>query len=195
MMNTRRWMLCWMLVASAAPAALAAEPTTSPSSEQVKAAYERFRSLEGEWRARSTMGWTSGTEYRLLGRATVVMGISSFDDAPPERDMATAIHRDGERLLLAHYCEAGNQPRLVATRIAADGSEVEFEFLDGTGMSSRDEGHMDRAVFRFLDDGRFTSRWTWYQGGEERWMEEITYERSVTEDEAVIPAAGEPSHH
>jgi hypothetical protein len=178
-----------MLVAAAAPAAAGTEAATNPSSEQVEAAFARFRSLVGEWRARSTVGWTSRTEYRLLGRGTVVMAISSFDDAPPERDMASAVHRDGGRLLLTHYCEAGNQPRLVATRIAPDGSEVEFEFLDGTGMASREAGHMDRAVFRFLDDGRFTSRWTWYQGGEERWMEEVIHERAPSGGPEPPPAA------
>ncbi|HUO86055.1 MAG TPA: hypothetical protein VM617_01585 [Thermoanaerobaculia bacterium] len=180
---------------AAGPAMAITEPATGPSAEQVEAAFERFRALEGEWRARSTMGWTSRSEFRLLGRGTVVLAIASFDDAPRERDMASAFHRDGGRLLLTHYCEAGNQPRLVATRIAADGREVEFEFLDGTGMSSRDAGHMDRAVFRFLDDGSFTSRWTWFQGGEERWMEAITYLRTAAPVTREPSQPEESSHH
>lgn len=173
-------LLVSILVFHSTPVIAAAGGEPAPSPERVERAFERFRGLVGDWRARSTKGWTSRSEYRLLGRGTVVMAISSFDDAPPERDMASAIHRDGGRLLLTHYCEAGNQPRLVATRISPDASEVEFEFLDGTGMESRDEGHMDRAVFRFLDGDRFTSRWTWYKGGRESWMEEITYVRGST---------------
>jgi hypothetical protein len=36
---------------------------------------------------------------------------------------------------------------------------------------------MDKAVFRWLDDDHYSSRWTWYEGGQERWMEEILLER------------------
>lgn len=174
-----RWTISLLLALALAtvprPAGAASEPAPPP--DLVERAYERFRGLVGHWRGESTAGWASSTEYRLFGRGTAVLGLSSFDDAPPERDMATAVNRDGDRLLLTHYCEAGNQPRLVASRISEDAREVEFVFLDGTGMASRDEGHMDRAVFRFLGRDRFTSRWTWYQAGEETWMEEIEYHR------------------
>lgn len=166
-----------ILLAGWARPTAAGQTVGSPPAELVERAYERFRGLVGDWRATSTKGWGSRSEYRLLGRGSVVLAISSFDDAAPERDMASAVHRDGERLLLTHYCEAGNQPRLVATRISSDAREVEFHFLDGTGMRSRDEGHMDRVVFRFVDENRFTSRWTWFQGGRESWMEEIIYVR------------------
>ena len=36
---------------------------------------------------------------------------------------------------------------------------------------------MDKVIFRFLEDDRVTSRWTWYQDGKESWMEEIVYTR------------------
>jgi hypothetical protein len=87
--------------------------------------------------------------------------------------MATAIHMDGERLVLTHYCVARNQPRLVATDISDDGRRIVFTFLDGTGMASRDTGHMDKAVFELIDDDHYTTHWTWYSKGEERWMEKI----------------------
>ena len=84
---------------------------------------------------------------------------------------------DGDRLLLTHYCVAKNQPRLMATEFSANGDTVTFTFLDGTGMKSRDVGHMDKVRMVFLDDDHFTSQWTWYQTGKEDWMEEILNER------------------
>jgi hypothetical protein len=30
---------------------------------------------------------------------------------------------------------------------------------------------------RFHDDGTMSSKWTWYQNGQEQWMEEIQYRR------------------
>ena len=38
--------------------------------------------------------------------------------------------------------------------------------------------YVDRnSVFEFGEDGRLSSRWTWYQAGSERWLETITLER------------------
>lgn len=140
-------------------------------------AFEHFRSLEGEWRTESTKGWRGRMKFRSLARGTVVLGLSEFDDATPDRAMAVVFHLDGDRLLLTHYCEAGNQPRLVATRASRDLREIHFEFLDGTNLASRDEGHMDRVIYRFEGRDRYRSHWTWYQGGEETWLEEILYVR------------------
>ncbi len=36
---------------------------------------------------------------------------------------------------------------------------------------------MDKALYHLVDADHFSSRWTWYEGGTERWMEEITFER------------------
>ena len=188
----------FLLLAGAVPVA-AGEAEAAPSPELVARVFERFRGLAGSWRGSSTKGWTGSSEFRPLARGTVVLSLSEFDDAPPERAMASAVHVDGGRLVLTHYCEAGNQPRLVAAAITPDAREVEFRFLDGTGMASRDEGHMDRAVFRFHGPDRFDSRWTWYQDGRETWLEEITYVREETAAAApaTAPAADRPAgdHH
>ena len=77
--------------------------------------------------------------------------------------------------MLTHYCAARNQPRLEATEISEDGATIRFTYRDATGIATRDEGHMDQALIRILDGGRFSSKWSWYADGEESWMEDITY--------------------
>ena len=72
----------------------------------------------------------------------------------------------------------------MATDVADGGRRVTFSYLDGTGLPSRDHGHMDQAVFRFLDADRFTAQWTWYQEGSEQWMEEIEHRRLAELEEA-----------
>jgi hypothetical protein len=73
---------------------------------------------------------------------------------------------------------AKNQPRLRATRIADDLGEIEFTFLDGTNLPSRDKGHMDRCVIKLDSADAYRSRWTWYQDGKESWMEDIEHRRA-----------------
>ena len=148
---------------------------TKITSELAKKGFERFKSLEGKWLGKSTKGWTEEVSYRTIAGGSVVVA-NSFD-AHPNETMLTMYHLDGERLMLTHYCVAKNQPRLVATSISEDAKEMTFTFLDGTNLPSRDKGHMDKFVIKFVNENTITSQWTWYQNGKESWMEEIKLER------------------
>ena len=155
--------------------ALAFLATVSLSASPASDLFERMKSLSGEWRGKSTKGWTDTMKVDVIAGGSVVR-MTSFD-AHPGETMQTMLHLDGDRLILTHYCVAKNQPRLVAARIAPDLHSATFEFLDGTGMASRDAGHMDKVLYELTDQDHFTSRWTWYSKGEERWMEQIEHER------------------
>jgi hypothetical protein len=164
--------LATLALALAAPAALADPPAAA-----ARTAFARFQSLEGTWRGKSTRGWEEETTYRTIAGGSAVLA-TSFD-AHPRETMATVFYLDGDALGLTHYCVARNAPRLRATRIEDGGRTVHFSFVDGANLRSRDQGHMDSVVFRFRDDGTVTSRWTWYQDGKQRWMEEIERRRVV----------------
>ena len=47
----------------------------------------------------------------------------------------TVFHLDGDRLILTHYCMAGNQPRMQATSYDAKKGEIRFQFLDATNLA------------------------------------------------------------
>jgi hypothetical protein len=144
--------------------------------ELSRAAFERFKGLAGSWEGKSTKGWEETLRYEVIAGGSAVLETSV--DAHPGETMATAFHMDGDVLMLTHYCVARNQPRLVATAFEEGGRRVVFTFRDGTNIPTRDKGHMDRAVFTFETPDRVTSRWSWYQDGEEKWMEEIVQTRS-----------------
>ena len=151
---------------------------TSPESENARAAraaFERLRAMEGVWRGESTRGWKEDLTFETIAGGSAVME-TSFD-AHPGETMVTLFHRNGDALELTHYCVAGNQPHLKATGFEDEGRKVTFTFVDAGNLSTRDKGHMDKAVFRFEDADRVTARWTWYQDGRESWMEEIRLNR------------------
>jgi hypothetical protein len=152
------------MLAALAFAALAAQP----------ALFTRLLALEGDWIGRSTRGWTERTHFRVIARGTALLETGDSGAGAPS-PMATVFVVDGDRVLLTHYCEAGNHPRLQAA--ASDAGEASFTFLDATNLPSRDRGHMDRVRFRFLSRDRFTEQWTWFEEGKEGWMEEIEFHR------------------
>lgn len=155
-------------------------PQTIVTAADARSAFERFKKLEGKWRGRSTNGWEEVVNYKTIAKGSVVVA-NSFD-AHPNETMLTMYYLDQDRLMLTHFCVARNQPRLVATQITDEGKTITFTFLDATNLASRDRGHMDKLVFRFVDDGHAVSRWTWYQDGKERWLEEIRLERLPAAD-------------
>ena len=156
----------------------------SPRSDQAsreraspaKEAFERLKAFHGSWVGKSTRGWEEVITFKTIAQGSAVHE-SSFD-AHPNETMATMYYLDGDRLLLTHYCVSQTQPRLRAEAFEEGGRRVTFVFVDGGNMESRDKGHMDKVVIRFIDDDHFTAQWTWYQNGKERWLEEVRYERS-----------------
>jgi hypothetical protein len=75
----------------------------------------------------------------------------------------TMFYLDGDRLLLTHYCDAGNRPRMAA-RVSPDGKTVEFDFIDVAG--STQFGHMNHAVFTIIDQNHHTEDWTYLMPGD-----------------------------
>jgi hypothetical protein len=157
------------------------------------AAFERIKKLEGTWQSKSTKGWEERQQYRLIAKGTAVVSQSmtapsayaSRADTAPNAPMLTVFHMDGDHLLLTHYCEAGNQPRMIATAVEDGGRTVRFVFLDATNMASRTVGHMHAVVITFVDDNNFNEQWSWYENGKEQWMETV-------HNELMPAAAGQP---
>jgi hypothetical protein len=168
----RAWTIALASVLVVVAPVRGSDPSTA---DKARTAFERLKSLAGTWEGRSTKGWVETLRYQVIAGGSVVLE-SSFEAHPGEQ-MATVFHMDGDRLMLTHYCVAKNQPRLEATAFEDDGRTVVFTFVDGGNIPTRDRGHMDKAVFHFDSPDRVTSRWTWYQDGKEKWMEEIVQTR------------------
>jgi hypothetical protein len=149
--------------------------------EQAKQQFERMKRTSGRWQGKSTKGWENRVDVRVIARGSAILSTSEFIGENGE-GMATLYYLDGGQLKLTHYCEARNQPTLVLSDLSDDGKRAEFTFQSGTGMASRDAGHMDRLVVRYDGDDLHHDRWSWYANGKESWMEDIEYRRVVAHE-------------
>jgi hypothetical protein len=92
------------------------------------------------------------------------MGESGKQDDPTKYDHpVTMFYLDNDRLILTHYCDAGNRPRMAA-RVSPDGKTLEFDFLDVAGNTQY--GHMEHALFTFIDANHHTEDWTFKLKGD-----------------------------
>ena len=174
--HLRRISRCTLAILAGLAIVLPLCPSVAQAAPSTASVFERFLGFAGQWHGKSTRGWEDEVSARVIAKNSVVV-MRSFE-AHPGEEMLTTFAMDGEDLLLTHYCIAGNQPRLVASSISEDGLTVTFTFRDATNLPSRDTGHMDKVVYRLVDENHLTSQWTWYQDGEEKWMEEIDYRRT-----------------
>ena len=150
-------------------------PADKPVPTEAQKSFGLLKNLAGTWQASVTtdpplpnMG--NGTSTQVTIRVTssgnaIVHEIhqpDKPDDASNEHPL-TMLYLDGDRLLLTHYCDAGNRPRMAA-RTSPDGKTVEFDFLDLSGGTQF--GHMHHATFTIIDANHHTEDWTYMMPGD-----------------------------
>jgi hypothetical protein len=106
-----------------------------------RAAFEKLKSLSGQWEARLPDGSKSQVQYEVVSGGSAVVERFVNDKMGPAKAMVTVYYLDGGRLLLQHYCMAKNQPRMQAESYDPATGELRFTFLDATGLSSAADGH------------------------------------------------------
>jgi len=129
--------------------------------------FDKLKTLEGSWEGHVTTmpvapeieGKVMQVSLRVTSMGNAIMHEMKGSGRPD--DPITMMYLDGDRLMLTHYCDAGNRPRMTG-KMAADGKTVEFEFLDVAG--STQYGHMHHAVFTALDSNHHTEDWTFMAG-------------------------------
>lgn len=131
--------------------------------------FDKLKTLAGSWEGVLTtvppQADVTGKVAHVSLRVTSSGHAITHEATSPNRpdDPLTVLYVDGDRLLLTHYCDAGNRPRMVG-EMSPDGKKVEFTFLDLTGGIKY--GHMDHAVFTFIDDSHHIEDWTYMMPGD-----------------------------
>jgi hypothetical protein len=133
--------------------------------------FDLLKGMEGNWSGKSIQGHPTQVTFRLIAGGSALM--SEIHGHGPE-NMVTMFHMDGDRLLMTHYCGAGNQPRMKL--VASDAKSVSFEFFDGTNIGPGD-GHMQHVTFSVPDADHHVEEWTYLDHGKEM-KEAFTYERA-----------------
>ena len=130
--------------------------------------FEKMKTLEGTWDGKVTVpghpdmdGTGETVTFRVTSMGNALM--HEMKMAGKADDPITMFYVDTDRLLLTHYCDAGNRPRMTG-KISPDGKTVEFEFVDLAGGTQY--GHMHHAVFTFIDPDHHTEDWTYMEPGD-----------------------------
>ena len=164
-MKSLRFVLFVVLI-SLSTAAFAQSDTQKSDAQK---SFDKLKTLAGFWEGHVT---TFPPAAEIEGKAMQVslrptsMGnalMHEMTGAGRPDDPITMLYLDQDRLLLTHYCDAGNRPRMTG-KMSPDGKTVEFDFLDVAG--STQYGHMHHAVFTLVDANHHTEEWTYMNPGD-----------------------------
>jgi hypothetical protein len=149
---------------------------TAFAQSDAQTSFDKLKTLAGSWEAHVTTipplpdmgdGAQALVTMRVTSRGNALVhemkGAGTPDDATKYDHPVTMLYLDEGRLLLTHYCDAGNRPRMAA-RSSPDGKTVEFDFLDVAG--NLQYGHMQHAVFTIIDASHHTEDWTFMMPGD-----------------------------
>jgi hypothetical protein len=146
-----------------------------------KKSFADLKALAGTWEGKvSTVPPQPEIEGKLM---QVTLRVTSMGNAllhemtgagRPD-DPITMFYLDSDRLLLTHYCDAGNRPRMAA-KASPDGKTVDFEFLDVAG--STQYGHMHHALFTFVDANHHSEDWTFTLKGDKHVIAHVELQRT-----------------
>jgi len=145
----------------------------APDGPNAAAAFERLKGLVGEWEAVQANGQKATSRFEVIAAGSALLeretGMGS--------EMITLYHLDGDRLLLTHYCMAGNQPRMRLNAFDPATGELAFEFLDATGLPNPAAGHMRRARFWLEAANRYSTQWDFVENGKSTFDEKFKFTR------------------
>ncbi len=169
--TTIRFMLLTSLASLSTLAVAQSKVETAPAQKSgAEESFDRLKTLAGSWVGQLTtfppvppmVGKLAQFSLRVTSRGNAFvheLSVSGIPDHP-----VTMFYLDGDRLVLTHYCDAGNRPRMAA-EASADGKTLEFDLLDVSGGNHK--GHMHHALFTFIDADHHTEDWTYMLPGDQ----------------------------
>ena len=129
-------------------------------------AYEQLAALAGEWQA-DLPGFGKLTDsIRVVSNGTAVE-----ETIGTPADNETSLYtRDGQRLLLTHFCALtpqGHIARLATQPLQGTPVRLEFNFVAATNLPRPDAAHMRRVLITLSDHDHFSEQWTRSENGKD----------------------------
>jgi len=140
------------------------------------AAFEQIKALVGHWQTEKTNMQQATMDIEMTAGGTAVIETFHMVNEGKPVEMITLYYLDGDQLKLTHYCMAGNQPTMRAS-YAPESKTLTFDFESASNLRSPSDGHMHHAVYTFLDNDHFKTRWTFQKDQQDAFVEDVTYVR------------------
>jgi hypothetical protein len=144
-----------LVAAGSLPAQTRPAPTSNP-------AFDQLKTLVGNWHGKDKHGAVVHLTYELVSGGSVLMERHNSDNGA---EMISMFSAEGNRIVLTHYCSAGNQPTLETPVLSGANNKLDFSFVRATGLKSPEDGHMVGLSITFEDKDHLTQIWNYSDHG------------------------------
>ncbi len=146
-----------------------------PAPTEAQKSFATMKTFAGEWEGpvkipempQMADGKPLHVSMRVTSRGNVVVHELQEANTPLDATKydhpVTMLYVDSDQLNLVHYCDAGNRPRMIG-KMSPDGKTVEFTLVDVSGSTKH--GHMEHAVFTYIDPNHHLEDWTFMLPGD-----------------------------
>ena len=167
--------LCSQVFVSLAQSPENAHPNAASATTLSLGAFEKLKSLEGDWAAPLTgkqVGKTMVNTFHVIGEGSAVVHSEWLDG---KQLTTTVFYLVGSDLRADHFCDYQNQPRYIG-RPSADASVITFELRDITNLEAHPR-HFHSTTWHFLDATHLTQDWQIVEAGKEPKMVRMEFTR------------------
>lgn len=138
--------------------------TPKAPADAANATFERLKKLAGTWVEADNEGKPTD---KVVGVVKVTAAGSAVHETifPGEpQEMVSVYHRDGNDVVMTHYCALGNQPHLKADPKSAS-NQIHWMFAGGTNLDPAKDMHMHESTVTFIDDDHIEIMGVAWAGG------------------------------
>jgi hypothetical protein len=144
--------------------ALGAQPAAPAGAGAL--AFAQLQALAGDWEADLPGYGKMQDTVRLISKGTAIeetLGTAADNEA-------SVYSRDGDRILMTHYCALtpdGHQVRLETAPLQRAPRRLEFVMAGSTNLHDTQAPHMRLMSMTFVDRDHFSERWTKTEAGKD----------------------------
>jgi hypothetical protein len=161
-MICRRLSLFAIVVLLAASNLLAQTTAQTMPAASTNPMFDKLKTLVGSWQGKDQHGNVVHLTFELVSNGSVLMERHTSANGA---EMVSMYSMEGNRILLTHYCSAGNQPVLQSQPLPAASKQMDFSFVRATGLKTPDDGHMVGLSITFEDKDRLSQIWNYSDHG------------------------------
>lgn len=119
--------------------------------QDVNSAFEKLKTLEGQWELSSGDGHSTVISYKVGSAGSTLV--------EEHMGMTSVYHKDGNSLLMTHYCSVGNQPRVRATNFQ-DANVLDFSFVDVSNLEEG-KGYISHLTITWISNDEVREDWSY----------------------------------
>jgi hypothetical protein len=125
---------------------------------------EKMKKLAGTWVMADADGKPTDQIVSVVKVTSAGSAVHETLFPGQAHEMVSVYYRDGEDLVMTHYCALGNQPRMKADP-KSPSNQLHFQFAGGTNLDPAKDKHMHEGTLTFIDDDHIQWSGVCWEGG------------------------------